>query len=354
MSTLRRAVYFLGPGTPFEIMRLPTPTLGPGEMLVRVAYCTLCTSDLHTHSGRRPCATPTVLGHEIVGHIEAFGPETPRRAFDGSPLLVGDSITWSVAASCGGCFFCRAELPQKCDRLYKYGHEPATAAHPFNGGLAECIVLRPGTACMRVPATPVNALANCATATCAAVLRAAGPIAGHSVLIAGAGVLGVTACAMARAAGAEAILACDPDPECRRRAEDFGATHTLTAADAEYLRAMTGGRGADVVLELAGTHASVQACLGAARIGGIVVLAGTVLPTPAIAIDPESVVRRLLTIRGVHNYAPADLATAVTFLGAHGATFAKLIGPTFSLDDVEAAFTTAHANPGVRVVVVPE
>jgi alcohol dehydrogenase len=356
MSTMRRVAFFHGPGRRFELVRLPTPALGPGEMLVRIGCCTLCTSDLHTHSGRRPGPTPSVLGHEIVGRIEAFGPDAPRRALDGKALTVGARVAWSIAAACGTCFYCNDGLPQKCERLHKYGHERATVASPFVGGLADCIVLKPGTSFMCVPddaPDALAALANCATATCAAVLRAGGAIAGRCMLISGAGVLGLTACAMARAAGAGAVLVCDPDAGRRTRASAFGATHCCAPEELGLVHDITGGRGADVVLELAGVHASVQSCLASARIGGTVVLAGTVLPTPAVPLDPERVVRRLLTIRGVHNYAPADLETAVNFLAAHAATLAPLVGPTFDLDDIEQAFAHAHAHPGVRVAVVP-
>ena len=110
-----------------------------------------------------------------------------------------------------------------------------------------------------------------------------------------------------------------------------------------------------MVLELAGVRETVQAALTLVRIGGTVVLAGTVLPTPAVALDPEQVVRRLLTIRGVHNYTPRDLVAAVDFLAGPGRTypFASLVSRTFRLEEVEQAFGTAHAHPGSRVAVIP-
>ena len=101
----------------------------------------------------------------------------------------------------------------------------------------------------------------------------------------------------------------------------FGAPlHLLTADElAAGVADATQGRGVDIALELAGVAETVQACLTQTRIGGTVVLAGTVLPTPKVPLDPEAVVRRMLTIRGVHNYAPCDLATALDFFaGARG------------------------------------
>jgi putative phosphonate catabolism associated alcohol dehydrogenase len=251
-------------------------------------------------------------------------------------------VTWPVAVSCRSCFFCDDGLPQKCEALYKYGH----ARGLLGGGLAEHVLLRPGTAVLRVPdglSDRVVAPANCATATSAAVLRAAGELAGRSVLVLGAGMLGLAACAMAKAAGAS-VFVHDPEPACRERAAAFGASEGEPSP-----------RGADVVLELAGVAASVRAALERVRIGGTVVLAGTVAPTPGIDLDPERIVRRMLTLRGVHNYHPRDLVTALDFLAGPGRAlpFESLVGATFPLTRAEDAFTHALNHPGTRVAVLP-
>ncbi len=356
---MARAMLFHGCDRPLEVARLPIPTPRGAEVLVRVTCCTLCSSDLHTHAGRRTVATPTVLGHEIVGCIEAFAPGAARRDFRGAGLAVGDRVSWSVAASCGDCFFCADGLPQKCVSLFKYGHQRVQMEQPFAGGLADYVLLVPRSALFRVPDGLSDALAapaNCATATIAAVLRTAGVVAGRSVLIFGAGMLGLTACALAQSSGATAVLVSDPDPARRARALVFGATHAFSPDElATGVAEVTQGRGADVTLELAGVAGTVAAGLTLTRIGGTLVLAGTVLPTPSVPLDPEAVVRRMLTIRGVHNYVPSDLATALDFLDGAGNAypFAELVSRTFRLDEVEQAFAHAHAHPGSRVAVVP-
>jgi alcohol dehydrogenase len=204
----------------------------------------------------------------------------------------------------------------------------------------------------------VAAPASCATATVAALLRAGGPVAGRSVVVLGAGVLGVTACAMARAAGADLVLAVDPDAACRSRAMAFGATDALPADPGSLAAAVadrTDGRGADVVLELAGVAESVRAGLSLVRTGGVLLLAGTVAPTPAVALDPEAVVRRMLTIRGVHNYHPRDLPTALAFLSGPGRAypFDTLVQAEYPLEEARQAFTRAQLHPGLRVAVIP-
>ena len=115
------AVVFHGAGQPLELCELPIPPLEPDELLVEVTLSTICGSDLHTFAGRRSCDCPTILGHEITGRVV----ELNGTALDlfGDEVRPGDRITWSIAASCGRCFFCSNTLPQKCERLAKYGHE---------------------------------------------------------------------------------------------------------------------------------------------------------------------------------------------------------------------------------------
>jgi alcohol dehydrogenase len=358
---MSRAVVFTGPDQPLELVQFPVPEPHGSEILVRVTYCTLCRSDLHTHAGRRIEPTPTVLGHEIVGRVEAFGPEAAHHDADGTPVAVGDRVTWAVVVGCGSCFFCAEDMPQKCERPYKYGHQSVAPERPVSGGLSDFIILVPRTFWLRVPdEVPdyVAAPANCATATVAGLLRQGGPVRGCNVLVLGAGVLGVTACAMARAEGARAVVVSDPVPACRERALRFGATHTLptdAAALATGIREITHGRGADLVLELAGVADSVQAGLALARIGGTVVLAGTVAPVGNVGLDPEKVVRRMLTIRGIHNYHPHDLATALRFLAGPGSEFPwrSVIVAEYPLERAEQAFAAAHLQPGVRIAVIP-
>jgi putative phosphonate catabolism associated alcohol dehydrogenase len=356
---MSRAVHFNGPETRLEIAEVAPPPLREGEILVRVLTCTLCRSDLHTHAGRRQGPTPSILGHEIVGRIEAFGPGASTVDLGGQPAAIGDRITWSIVVGCGDCFFCERDLPQKCMRLYKYGHEAVTASQPLGGGLADHVVLVSNTAWLLLPSSIPNsvaALANCAGATAASALRAAGALAGQRILVLGAGVLGVFACAMAKSAGAASVVAVDPQETCRSRALAFGADavfdakqHNLVTA----LRAATDGLGFDVVLELAGVTPSVATALAAVRTGGTSILVGSVAHCEPLPIDPEQIVRRMITLCGIHNYHPRDLQAAVDFLAGPGSRFPfdALVVESYPLVQVEAAFRSAHAHPGERVCV---
>jgi putative phosphonate catabolism associated alcohol dehydrogenase len=240
-------------------------------------------------------------------------------------------------------------MTQKCRRLRKYGHEPLDGAAPLTGGFATHCVLLPGTAIVEVPddvPDVVASPASCATATVAAVLRAGGELTGRRVLITGAGMLGVTAVAMAATAGAR-VVAVDPDPVRRERAVRFGA-HEVTADAA-------GTEPVDVAVELSGVPSAVAACLEALDVGGVAVLAGSVSPGDPVPMDPERLVRGLHTVVGVHNYGPADLRDAMDFLAAHHRRypFAELVGGPFALDDLDRAIVAARAGTAPRQAVAP-
>lgn len=356
-----RAVVFHGSGQPLTLTEFAQATLQSGEILVQVLDCALCRSDLHTYIGRRSEPVPIILGHEIVGRIAQFGENAPTSDARGLPASIGDRITWAIGVGCGQCYFCRIELPQKCERLFKYGHHKLHADRPTGGGLADQILLAPRTVWYKVPENipdAIGAMANCATATVAGLMRAASPMAEKNVAVLGAGVLGLTACAMSRSAGASQVLAVDCNEQCRQRALHFGATSVSSAKRSDLRQkamSLTEGRGFDVAIELAGTAESVENALEIIRIGGQVLLAGTVAPTGSVAFDPEQVVRKLVKIEGVHNYHPRDLGDALDFLAAHGQTFpfSQLIAGEYPLEQASDAFEFANKAPGVRVVIRP-
>jgi putative phosphonate catabolism associated alcohol dehydrogenase len=329
------ALYFDGPGQPLRPIAFDLPTPGPGEAVVRVSLCTLCGSDLHTFSGRRAEPTPVVLGHEMVGVVELVSDE-PLTDVDGEPLRVGDRITWSVIGACGRCFPCTHDLPQKCDSLFKYGKK---TGGPFGGLSTHCHLLN-GTAAVKLPADVPDAAAAplmCATATAAACLRAAGPI--ETLLVTGAGLLGLSACAMATAAGVKVVV-CDRDDARVKLSHRFGAFDGWPER-------------IDAALEMSGAADPTRFALSQVRTGGTLVLAGSVLPTPPIELHPEQVVRRCLRVVGVHNYTPTDLRTAVRFMAAHHRTFpfAEQVGRVFPLAEAAVAFAFAEQTKAIRVGV---
>jgi putative phosphonate catabolism associated alcohol dehydrogenase len=321
MTKTTTAAVFHGAGQALEVREFPVPAVQAGEVLVEVLACTLCGSDLHSLHGRRSVPIPTILGHEALGLIAEFGAAASRLDAAGRPMSVGDRVTWGIVASCGECFYCRRLLPQKCERQTKYGHEPLRPGRELTGGLAGHCVLAPGTAVFLVPEGLSDAAAcpaNCAGATVAAAIEAASPLAGTRVLVMGSGMLGVTATAWARALGAEVVIACDIAPARLALASTFGATHMTAPEDvARLVLDCTSGYGVDFAFEMTGSPDSVEALPPLTRMGGSVVLVGSVFPSRPVSLSAEHLVRRCLTVRGIHNYAPVHLRSALEFLADH-------------------------------------
>lgn len=338
------AMVWIGEGHPHEMIAVPGVALGDADVLVAVEMSTICGSDVHTVQGRRSAPTPLVLGHESVGRVIAIGDEGAV-AVDGTPLRIGDRVVWSVTVSCARCDRCLAGMPQKCRVLGKYGHDRIGVHGDLTGAFGSHMQLRAGTAIVRVPeALPAAVLApaGCATATAwAAVARAAQGrrLEETTVRIHGAGLVGLSAAAIAADQGA-LVEVLDPNPDRRALAARFGAT----ALDREP----------DVVIEASG-HAVAEALAGVA-VGGTVVLVGSVFPDHPVPLDAESIVRRLVTIAGVHNYTGAELGAAVGFLAGRGRAypFADAVGAVRALAEIDEALLAAAA-PGapLRIGLVP-
>jgi putative phosphonate catabolism associated alcohol dehydrogenase len=353
------AAVFRGVGQPFDLVSWPLPEPAGSEVLVEVVACTLCGSDLHSIHGRRSVPTPSVLGHEILGRVVDFGPEASGLDASGRTLAAGDRVTWAIVANCGACFYCHRGLPQKCEHGFKYGHELLRPGRELSGGLADHCLLVPGTAIFRVPDGLSDAAAcpaSCATATVAAALEVAGPIEGRSVLVVGAGILGLTAAAWSRELGAGDVIACDPIDERLALAAAFGATSLASPSRfVEVVTEATAGRGVDVILEFSGSPDAIEAALPHLGTGGALVLVGSVFPTRPLSVAPERIVRGCITVRGVHNYAPRHLQGALEFLARNPQyPFDSLVSSWQPLGEIDAIIGSDLAKRALRVGIRPD
>ena len=360
MPTSSVAAVFSGVGQPLDLRSIALPAPAAGEAIVRIECCTICGSDLHSVTGARSVAVPSILGHEAVGTIVAVGDPAPE-TLACRPVAIGDRVTWSVSVSCGECDRCQHGLPQKCRELSKYGHEKAEGRDALNGGLAEYLLLRRGSSIVSIaPDIPNEVIcpANCATATVAATVRHAGDVARRRTLIFGAGMLGLTAAAMLRTRGAAKVVVCDPNPKRLALAREFGATTVIPWTDdlndfRSQVEAATSTSEFDAIFEFSGAAAAVERAYEVAAIGARLVLAGTVMPSRPVSFDPEQLVRRCLVITGVHNYAPVDLQTAVEFLAANHRRFpfASIVSRSYSLADINMAIEHAIEHKPIRVAI---
>ena len=324
------------------------------QILVKVEGCTICGSDVHSFLGRRSVQVPTVLGHEIAGRIVSFGSGNKRTDYSGDHLEIGDFITWSVVANCDNCIYCNRGQPQKCVSNFKYGHKKHNPEEPWVGGLAEYILLVHGTKVFKIPeglSLEVACPANCTTATNVAAFRVAGNLAGKVVLIMGAGMLGVTACAMAKFYGAKLVIVCDTNEKRLLKACEFGADQsTLPAGLSDVVSNLTAGLGVDIIFELTGAPVAFENAFECVGIGGKIILVGSVFPSAPVCLPMEIVVRKLLSIEGIHNYIPEDLAKALDFLNqTRHLPWESLVGKWYKLSDLDLAFQLAQSPEYYRV-----
>ncbi|OBI97315.1 alcohol dehydrogenase catalytic domain-containing protein [Mycobacterium sp. 1465703.0] len=335
-------------GADICVESVAVPPLGPGDVLARVRLATVCGSDRHTVSGRRSQPCPSILGHETVGEIVSLGAEPPR-AVDGRVLRVGQRVIWCVTLPCGACDRCLTGVTAKCRIVRKAGHEALDSEWGLSGGYAQHVLLPRGLAIAVVDDDLNDSLAApaaCATATVMAVAERAGSLAGQRVVVVGAGMLGLTAIAAAVCAGASAVTAVDPVAGRRELARRFGAYDARDSArDAGPF---------DVLLDFSGAPAALEDGLGTLDVQGVAVLAGAVAPNVAVAVDAESVVRRQLSIFGIHNYEPRHLTAALSFLRRARERFpwSELVADPGTLDDL-GALLTAPAGPVPRYSIAP-
>ena len=355
-----KALVYSGQSGQLVLEELDVPPLKLGQALVRVDGCTLCGSDLHSLHGRRQVPTPTILGHEIVGSLVEMEASFPRSDIQGEPLAIGDRVTWAIVANCGTCFYCQRGLEQKCENACKYGHMGFDSGHVLSGGLSEYCILGSGTHVIKVPRSVSLELitpASCATATVmAAMSDLPDPAAVASrIAILGAGMLGLTACAVAKQRGWKEVVVVDPISSKRELALRFGATQAFSSEDWLVHSKHNKGYGFDAVLELSGAQMMMVPALESLRIGGHLVLVGAVFPVPPITLLPEQIVRNQITLRGIHNYRPKHLSEAVQFLVQHGQTyaFADLVSSWHDLTEVEALVQNGLTSSQVRLGVKP-
>jgi L-gulonate 5-dehydrogenase len=313
-----------------RVERRQDPEPEPGEVLVRMTAAGLCGTDYEIWSGARPVAYPRIMGHELVGRVEAAASDVTRVA-PGDPVVVEPNY------SCGHCALCREGNRNLC-------LSRTTIGINADGGFAE-LVRVPARCCWRAP-RDAGPDALLLAEPLAVVVRAAGrgePKPGETAAIVGAGTLGLLALQVLRARGARVMVT----SRSRRRfalAGELGAAATHAAVDgplADAARRFSGREGVDLVVETAGTAEAVTHALELVRPGGRVVLTG--LPHEPTSVSFFSVVRREVTLTGSMIYQD-EFPEALRLLERGTVRTAPLITHRFSLDRIGEAFA-AHTDP---------
>src|SRR5215467_4876925 len=370
MATGKAAVFF-GPGKPFEIRELPLPELEPDAVLIKVSLANVCGSDLHFWRGDAPLRLPQdgwIFGHEMTGRVAKLGRNVKTDSL-GRSLREGDRVAYTYFYPCGRCYVCLNKQPAACPAKIERPRGPSEFPY-FNGAFAEYYYLRPGGALFAVPdALPDQLVSpvNCALSQVIFGLHEAGLAFGGSVVIQGAGGLGVQAAAVAKDMGAATVIVVDQLAGRLELARAFGADRTINLKDVpdrkervKLVRKWTGGAGADVACDFVGFPQVIPEGIEMLRSGGTYLEIGTISRGAKIELEPSLLVWGSKKIVGVIQYDPGVIPRALDFLVRNRTRFPfdRLIAHKYPLEHINKAFADSewHAKDTTtitRAALVP-
>jgi S-(hydroxymethyl)mycothiol dehydrogenase len=360
MASSVRGVVARGKGEPVQVTEVLVPDPGPGEALVRVQACGVCHTDLHYKMGGIGDDFPYLLGHEAAGVVEAVGDDV-------TDVAPGDFVILNWRAVCGQCRACARGRPWYCFATHNATQKMTLAdGTPLSpalgiGAFAEKTLVASGQCTKVDPAiAPATAgLLGCGVmAGIGAAINTGGVTRGDTVAVIGCGGVGDGAVLGARLAGAKTIIAVDVDDRKLQWAREFGATHAINSRNTdavEGIRELTGGFGADVVVEAIGRPETYKQAFFGRDLAGVVVLVG--VPTPDMQLDLP-----LLEVFGrggalksswYGDCLPSRDFPMLVDLHLQGRLpLEKFVSETIGLGDIEAAFTKMEHGDVLRSVVI--
>ena len=336
--------YFMGNKT-FQLREEPVPAAGPGEVLVKVAACGVCGTDVHIYHGDKGSAEvtpPVVLGHEFSGVVEAVGENV-------TAVRPGDHVTVDPNIYCGKCRSCRMGRKQLCSNLFAIGVNR-------NGGFAEyCVV--PEEQCYLLSrdiplryGAMAEPLACCIHGMDRADIRA-----GETVLIVGGGAVGLMMLQLAKLRGASRVAVSEPVAMRRKIAEQLGADFTVDPVSEnlrEALKEKIGDEGPDVIVECVGNTVAVRQAFEAAARGSRVLLFSVPKPETTHALSLMDVYQKELTVLG-SMINPDTHARAAELINRNRIRLEEIITHSFPIRQLEDAIRMQMSDASLKVVVEP-
>jgi L-iditol 2-dehydrogenase len=332
-----------------ETVDVPMPRPGPGEVLIRVAACGICGSDVHGYdgsSGRR--IPPIIMGHEAAGTIAAAGADV-------SGFQEGQHVTFDSTIYCGECEYCRRGEVNLCERRQVLG--VSTAEYRREGAFAQYVVV-PARVVHNLPASipfaeaaMIEPLAVAVHAVSLAQLRE-----GDTALVIGAGMIGLLVLQVLKHAGCSQIFVSDIDNTRLATAKDFGATAVINAKEADtvaQIQGLTSGAGVGVALEAVGSTPTVKTAVESVRKGGTVMLIGNI--APAVEIPLQAVVSRQLRLQG-SAASSGEYPRCIEMLASGAVNVKPLISVVAPLEEGPVWFERLHERQPnlMKVILTPE
>ncbi len=341
LGATMKAVRFHGREN-LRLDELPVPDPQPGEVRIRPLATGVCGTDAHIFHGEFPANPPRVLGHEIAGVVEAVGAGV-------KDFREGDFVTVQPNTYCGSCRYCRMGREHLCPNLWAYG------VH-MDGGFAQAMVVM-AKAVYHLP-SGLDARIACLAEPLACCIHGMDLLAvqsGSTVLVIGAGLIGLTLTRLARLSGAGLIVASEPNGLRRENALAFGADFALdpnAQGWREALRDHTGGLGFDAVIDAVGASATFEQAIFAAARGGTILVFGVARMRETASVRPYEIFQRELTVVGSF-INPYTHERAVTLLPQMG--LEKLRVDTFPLEEFRQAFEAqAASTAAAKIEILPQ
>lgn len=370
---MAKAAVMLGFNQPLEIREYPIPQeLEPGAILVKMVVAGICGTDIHTwmgQTGGKVLQFPVTLGHENVGKVVAIGGDCPVVSFDGTNVEVGDLVTWptTIGTYCYDCAACRNGIPNKCSNRKTYGAGISSNVPPhFFGGWAEYCYLFPKTSITRFPKglDPKALVATgCALPTAIHTCERAEIKVGDTVVVQGAGAVGIMNALVAKESGADRVIIIGAPTARLDFAKRFGAADEVVdlsllkepAERVAKIREMTNGIFADVVIEASGFPSAISEGVQIVRDGGTYAVCGQFMDAGAAEnFHPFYITFKHCQIKGSYSWLPRHTFKAVKFLEKVNKKydFASLISHEFRLEDINDALQSVKNLTATKAAIV--
>lgn len=338
-----RATIFEAPGK-VSVVDRATPQPGPGELRLRMAAASLCASDVRVYRGEKYAKPGVVPGHEIAGVVDSVG--------EGAGFHEGDRVVVCPVVACGRCRFCIVGRQNRCiDRR--------TLGYDLDGGFAEQLLvpaelLRVGHVLPVPKDLPLDIAALTEPAACTLnSLELCEVGAGTSLLIMGAGPMGLLHLIMARALGASPIIVSEPVAERRAIAERWGADTILDPDTQDVLaevKAATGGYGADAVVVTVGLHSMVTPAIDYVRKQGVVNLFAGFPPNQTVPFDPNIIHYGEIILSGSQNATTEQYRKTIALLG-QVPHIDEVVTNRYDIEHAPEAYSSRLAMSGLKSLV---